>query len=261
MIADAHVETDVTAPSAEGTNLFLPWHRGADTTHTMIHFFTSYSRVVASHDGTSDQLGVAYANLLRYDNEPDESPETHAEFQRPVERVARLFLGAYEDPITTTDHHKAALSEDSPSDSDAVAIEDRLRLLIYEARDQQFEDGMDSQFSMGLRSVVMSYGSTTVGVIAKHWHTMAKMYPKEFSEILVQFGRMDHGPTRAARRSLIESALQHPDAGLRDAAALGLDALGDPASEQVLRKAIRSESVPAIREMLNATLQDLSQPS
>ena len=206
-------------------------------------------------------MRVALAHPLPGDDEPNESSGAYAGSQwLALEMMTRL-VSAFADPITSPDDQEAALSEASYTDSDAVVIEDRLRLLVHEARDQQFEDGMDSAFASGIRSMVMSYGATAVAVIAKHWRIMAQLYPKEFSEIVVQLGRMDHEPTRTARRNLIENALQHPDPGLRDAAALGLDALADPASERVLLKASRSESVPAIKEMLNSMLQDLAHPS
>ena len=258
MTADTHSETDATALATASTSPFLSRHGASGPTPAMIRFFASYWRGIASYDGASNWIREAHADLLRQDSELDASRLTYDRLQRLMEKLTRSLLTAYEDQTTIPDENTTVLSDDGPSDSDAVAIEDRLRLLIYEARDQQFEDGMDSEFSLGMRSTVASYGTTAVAVIEKHWRTIARIYPREFSEILVQLGRMDHEPTRDARRHLIESALQHPDAGLRDAAALGLDALGDPASEPALLRAIEGESVPAIEEMLSAMIRDLS---
>ncbi len=148
-----------------------------------------------------------------------------------------------------------ALTSDT-HEEDTSAAESRLRRLLDEGREQQFEDGMDTPFSLGISDLVRALGTSAMGAIRKHWRLLARMHPDEFCEILIQLGRVDHEATRVARRTLLEEALRHPDAGVRDAAVLGLDALGDPASEPAIREAAHRESVRSIRGTLEAMLQE-----
>ena len=147
----------------------------------------------------------------------------------------------------------------APADADAIAVENRLKKMLYESRLRPSETGMESPITTGIRALLEAYGAVAVSVIEAHWRTLASTYPDDFDEMLIQLGRSEHEPTREARRLLIEQALEHPDPGTRDSATLGLDALEDPASEPALRKAAQTEQVPPIKTMLEEMLRDISQ--
>ena len=74
-------------------------------------------------------------------------------------------------------------------------------------------------------------------------------------------GESDDIPTRAARLWLLEGSLSHPAAKVRDGAAVGLCALGDPASLATLRVAAESESIPELREDIRQIIAELEERS
>lgn len=159
------------------------------------------------------------------------------------QRVSRL-EGAFEEVADQLEAMRAETAQ-------------RLEKMLRESRRQQFEIGMESPISLGVEALLNAYGAVAVAVIEEHWIMLAS-YPDDFGEILIRLGESEHEPTREARRALIEKALAHPDAGIRDAATLGLDALSDPASEPALRKAAKTERVPPIKTMLEEMLRDIS---
>ena len=80
-------------------------------------------------------------------------------------------------------------------------------------------------------------------------------------EMAIQLGLVEHEPTRTARRELLEETLLHHDAGVRDAATLGLDAIDDPASVPALGRALQSECVPSIKRMIEAMVRGHGAPT
>lgn len=215
-------------------------------------------RIITSYDGVS----ISVEGMRLYRMPPADqlaAVEAHLRhLSSSLGRTACLFLSAYGASATLATAIQPDWSHGASDTTDATPVERRIRELLQEAYMEQSEDRRDSLFSVGIRTLVDDYGATAVSVIDRHWRMLARIYPDEFGEILVNLGRCEHEPTRQSRRLLVEKALAHPDAGVRDAATLGLDALGDPASEPALRRALELESVQPVRDMIEAILQDIA---
>ena len=132
----------------------------------------------------------------------------------------------------------------------------RLRELFYDANDEVFEDGMASNFSNELRSIILERGVMAIDHIRE---LMRADYTsiKVTEEVLRQVGHMSDIKTHHARLSLLECALESSDLRIRDAASIGIEAMEDPSAIPSLKRAIESESSEWLREYLKDVIAQL----
>jgi HEAT repeat protein len=135
-------------------------------------------------------------------------------------------------------------------------IRQKTAALFEAAKDQHFEDGMESAFSNELVALIGKYGDAAVKAIT-HLITSEIVNVEVASEALRWLGRMDHAPTYHTRLSLLERSLFSPSAPVRDGAALGLAAMDDPHAITYLKQAIQKEKYPTLREDLKQVLTQL----
>ena len=207
--------------------------------------------------------GAAHSLQIQYHQEgPADSFVSTSDSGEPSlpPEGAPSYIRAYFDQVTEPDTNLDMGLRDELTNEDAAVIEGRLADLLYETRDEHFEDGIDSRFALGLNKMVKQYGQVALGVIGGYWSLLAKMYVEEFCETLIQLGRLEHEPTKDARRELLEKALAHRDPSVRDAAVIGLDSFGDPQSIAALSRARLVEEVPSIKTMLDSVLKYSSFP-
>ena len=125
-----------------------------------------------------------------------------------------------------------------------------------EALDQDFEDGMKSNFSEQLLSLVRRYGISAMSEIS-YLITHERVNSEVASEALRWLGRMSDPLTRSYRLWLLERSLASTSARVRDGAALGLGSMGDPEAVPYVRQAIERESCVELREDLEQVLEEL----
>lgn len=135
-------------------------------------------------------------------------------------------------------------------------IDQEITILFEAAKEQDFEDGMESEFSKKLASLVKKYGNAAMKVVADlviHERVNAEVA----SEALRWLGRMDHPTSCHFRRWLLERSLGCSSAMVRDGAALGLASLDDPHAIPYLKQAILRENYTELREDMEQVLVQL----
>ncbi|MFV2045346.1 MAG: HEAT repeat domain-containing protein [Anaerolineales bacterium] len=133
---------------------------------------------------------------------------------------------------------------------------DVMKRLYWQASDEVFEDGVESQFSRSLLDLLAKYGAIAVSALAK-LVTDARANEEISAEALRWIGLMDDGSTKKHRLWLLERSLSSPSARIRDGATLGISFMDDPGAAAGLREAIESEQIGELREDMKTALEEL----
>lgn len=133
-----------------------------------------------------------------------------------------------------------------------------LECLFASGREQEFEDGMESDFSNKLVSTVRTYGNPAVKVIAD-LIINEKVNAAVASEALRWLGELEDQETRCSRLWLLEKALESQSSSVRDGALLGIASMDDPAAIQALERAIQEERIGQLRKFMQEVLLQLEE--
>lgn len=140
---------------------------------------------------------------------------------------------------------------------DHPALLEQFQNLFVDAREERFEDGMESRFSTNLLALLSQYG-TPAFVALGNLIISNNVNIEAAAEACRWIGRIENPKTHSTRRAMLEGVLQGTRyARIRDGAALGLASLDDPISIPVLQKAIEKETVPELRHDLQEVLNQL----
>ena len=142
--------------------------------------------------------------------------------------------------------------------ADPDRIRARVRSAFEAARDEVFEDGMESGLSRELEALVAEKGTAAVGAIAE-LVLKEKVEPEAASEALRCLGQMEHASSYLYRRQTMEKSLSSLAAIVRDGAALGLASMDDPRAIPYLEKAIEKEELDYLRKNLMQVLEQLKE--
>jgi len=134
--------------------------------------------------------------------------------------------------------------------------EEVFQVLSYQAREENFEDGHDSEFSRGLRMFLDVFGRYGLDVLEQYC-LEESANTGVLEETFRQLGLIVDGPTLNRRFDLFVKGLNHPAASIRDSAAIGLAYLGDKRAPSLLRKAISREASNELREAFQQMLEEL----
>ena len=115
------------------------------------------------------------------------------------------------------------------------------------ASEEEFEDGMESEFSRTLISFIIEHGNNSIEILAPIFMN-EKANAEIISEALRWIGRIEHPETKNIRLWLLERCLFCSSPLVRDGAILGLASMNDPTAIYFLRKAISKESIKELRE-------------
>lgn len=159
------------------------------------------------------------------------------------------------------------LTQDVPSNSGSdleilgsSASHQRLHLALErafrEARDEFFEDGMESSFSSTLKPIIQKYGDNAVAEIDRILAS-GKADIEVEGEVLRQLGLVEHESSRQHRLGILLRYIRSDVIQFRDAASIGLSALDDPAAIPALREAVEDEGSPLLRQNLQLVLSQL----
>ena len=155
----------------------------------------------------------------------------------------------------TLDYHRENF-ESSTSQFVGSELEAKALRLFISAKEQIFEDGMESDFSLALAGFITSYGHLAMDVIIS-LVLSGQVNTEVFSEALRVVGRLRHKATHRDRLWLLERSLYSPSARVRDGATVGLSFLDDPIGADPLRFAIEREAIPELREDMKQVLTQL----
>lgn len=128
--------------------------------------------------------------------------------------------------------------------------------LFEGAKDETFEDGMESRFSRELFTVIREKGSDAVSVIAD-FIISGHANPEVASEALRWIGRINHAPSYYNRIWLLESCLNCNSPRIRDGAILGLASMDDPDAIPYIQNAMKREFIVELREDMKQLLDQL----
>lgn len=158
-------------------------------------------------------------------------------------------IGPPADREATTD--SPAIIELTSTAVERRAITRTLDALVERARDENFEDGMDSNLSIGIRVLFRNYGESFAGVLDERLK-QSDISARILTEILHTLGNIEDDATRDWRFARLVDFLRSPLTLARDAAAVGLSYLDDKGAVPYLHEAIRRETNEAFREDLRA---------
>jgi hypothetical protein len=131
-----------------------------------------------------------------------------------------------------------------------------LFLKIYSAKEEVFEDGMESDFSRNLSEFIISFGhlamETIIPIILSE-----RTNTEVASEAFRILGRLNHKITYRDRLWLLERGLYSASARVRDGAVLGLAFLNDSLAIAPLKSAIERERIPELRKDMEQILTQL----
>jgi len=148
-------------------------------------------------------------------------------------------------------------SENSTSPHERPAEIDRqIEALFEAAKEEIFEDGMETEFSKELVSLVNRYGNVAIEVMA-HLIIHERVNAEVAAEALRWMGRIEHSPSYRYRLWLLARSLRCSSACIRDGAALGLSSMDDPNAIAHLEQAIQVEQIGELREDMAQVLAQL----
>lgn len=135
-------------------------------------------------------------------------------------------------------------------------IQSLIDAIFREAEDQDFDDGMESDFSRRLLAAIKKYGNQAMQEIS-YLIIYKKTTNEVASEALRWLGRIVDPQTCSWRLWLLEKSLSSDSPLLRDSAGLGLASMDNPHAIPVIRQAIAQEACDELRADLKMVLDDL----
>jgi len=125
-----------------------------------------------------------------------------------------------------------------------------------DAGEQVFEDGIESDFSRQLASLVAGQGATVIEAVAEA--ILSENVSRETAAEAVRWmGLIDDSRTYEMRVQLLIRGLESPAARVRDAAALGLSFLDAEEAIPSLEQAIAREPHSELRQDMGQVLEEL----
>jgi len=128
--------------------------------------------------------------------------------------------------------------------------------LFAAARQEDFEDGVHTDFSRKLVRLIEMVSTPAIEVLASII-IKEKVNPAVSAEALKWISHIDQPRSYAFRLWLLERSLQSSFSRIRDAALIGIAAADDPHSIPAIKDAIRRETCQELREDLNQVLYQL----
>ena len=128
--------------------------------------------------------------------------------------------------------------------------------MVRDAEDEAFFDGMESVFATKLIPFVKGFGNPAVLAIDRYLR-LSSSNVEVSGETLVQLGHIDHPRTHHNRLVTLIGSLQSEDVRIRDAASLGIAALGDSSALYAVEAALEREPSDHLREDLQLVVDQL----
>jgi len=149
-------------------------------------------------------------------------------------------------------------SVESSTSSFAVSglLDKQASLIFTGAKEEIFEDGMESDFSRNLSSFIASFGHSAMEVIIPM--ILSEQTNTEVaSDAFRILGQLNHQTTYRDRLWLLERGLYSVSTRVRDGAVLGLAFLNDSLAIAPLKSAIERERIPELRKDMEQILAQL----
>jgi len=154
----------------------------------------------------------------------------------------------------------SALKRNKSLKTDFLNIDQELEALFRAYANEDFEDGMESEFISEFVSCIQKYGTQAVEAV-KRIILAQNVKPHMTFEALRWLGRINHPESYRSRLLFMEMCLGNPLRLVRDGAALGLASMKDAHAIPYLRKAIAQEKTQDLRKDLETVLSRLEKLS
>lgn len=136
------------------------------------------------------------------------------------------------------------------------SLVEEFRRIFFEARDEIFEDGMESDFSRKLSVLIEEHKEQAIKFAAEYMDS-EEVDEEVASELLRQLGHCEHIPTYNSRLNLLVRSLKNDSSMVRDGAILGLASLDDPGVIPDVEEAVAGEQDPELRDDMIKVLEQL----
>ncbi len=135
-------------------------------------------------------------------------------------------------------------------------VEKYIDRLFESAGELYFEDGMETDFSRELVSLIQNYGNLVMGEIS-YLISCGRVDDEVAREALQCLARIDDPLTYGWRLWLLEKSLSSKSPMVRDGAGVGLVSMCDAHAIQYIRKAIEQETITGLCCDLQGALEEL----
>jgi HEAT repeat protein len=140
--------------------------------------------------------------------------------------------------------------------SNERAIRQQIGGLVDLAKDEVFEDGVDSEFVKGLSALVEAHREQALYALMNTIER-GNANAEITAEVLLWLGRLTDPSSHEERLKLLGRFLQNASARVRDAASTALASMDDPKALPALKLAIERENVSDLREDMRQVLAQL----
>lgn len=148
-----------------------------------------------------------------------------------------------------------AASSNSP-ESQSEWLTRILWKVLSVAKEEVFEHGMESVFSLRLSSFIEMYEEQTMRIISRLMAS-GSLDKVVSMETLHQMGLSEHEPTYDARLNLLLQHLKSDLVMVRYGAMYGLSSMDDPKTIQDIELAYKQETDPDLQRYMSAALEQL----
>jgi hypothetical protein len=135
-------------------------------------------------------------------------------------------------------------------------LHSKIETIFRIAREEFFEDGMESTFSRELNYVVKQNSNKALEIIT-HLIVHNQVNSEVAGEALRWLGRIDSFDSYPYRRWLLERSLALPSNSVKDGAIIGLAAMDDRHAIPYLKKAIEKEQCIELKADMELVLEQL----
>jgi hypothetical protein len=156
----------------------------------------------------------------------------------------------------TLKYHSESAESSTTEFIDIDFLEQQASSIFARAKEEVFEDGMESDFSQNLSAFIKSFGHSAMEIIIPIMlseQTNAEIASEAFRIL----GRLNNNTTYRERLWLLERGLYSASARVRDGAVLGLAFLNDPLAVAPLKATIDRERIPELRKDMEQVLAQL----
>jgi len=130
---------------------------------------------------------------------------------------------------------------------DSLEIDPKIEALFRAYSNEDFEDGMESEFIRELAASLRIHGTKTVESI-RRIILEQNVTPHVAFEALRWLGRVSHPESYRSRLFFLETCLASPSRLVRDGAALGLASMKDSHAIPYLREAVAREKIQDLQK-------------
>ena len=156
----------------------------------------------------------------------------------------------------TVNYYEAGVESSTTESLSTDFIATQANSIFAGAKEEIFEDGMESNFSRNLSEFIISFGHSAMETIIPIMLS-ERINPEVASEAFRVLGRLNHKITYRDRLWLLERGLYNTSARVRDGAILGLAFLNDSLALAPLKSAIERETNAELRKDMEQILAQL----